>query len=1066
MNPLQLMAGIILATIVLTGCPENNPEEVADDDGLIDPHDQQAVLYYKRADGDYDDWGLHLWNTEACNGLARSTDWSQPKLADGVDPEHGAYYRIALTAHAQCINFTIHKGDESDLGGVNQMWSFDEYGRRLFTVSGYNHLSSTPFDEPPIRIVGASAHWLDSQTLVWYDNTPTNVELVYSRNAGIELDSDNNKVTGGKSVPLTPATLSDDLKARFPHLADSAAFTVPIDPQTREEALKGQVVAVARNSAGEIMDATEVQTPGVLDDLYAYDDDLGVIFTGNGPLFRLWAPTAQKVRLHAFDANRKLLPGFPKSMAEVKGVWRYQGNHSLDRAYYQYEVTVYHPLTRQVETLMTTDPYAVSLSRNSQYAQVVNLTDTDLKPAGWNDQSTPTVANPEDIVIYESHVRDFSAHDETVSQELRGKYLAFTETGSDGMRHLSDLTEAGITHLHLLPTFDIATVSEDTAATVDINDSFQVLCNASETAAEQWSEYCGSQTIRSVLQSLDPATGDAQALYDTLRGKDSFNWGYDPWHYTVPEGSYATDAEGSNRILEFRRLVQSLNELGLNVVMDVVYNHTNASGVSDKSVLDRIVPGYYHRRDPATGNVEQSSCCENTASEHAMMQKLMIDSLVTWAQHYRISGFRFDLMGHHMRHNMTQALEAVRAVDPDTYFYGEAWNFGEVKDNARGTNAIQPNMGGTGIGSFNDRARDAVRGGGPFDGGQALRQRQGFGNGLYVQPNELNIGSDAEKARLLERADWIRSGIAGGLADYVFETADGTVKAARNVDYHDQRTGYTADPQELVNYVSKHDNQTLWDNNQYKVTSSATLTTRARMQIVSLSVPTLSQGIPFLHMGSEILRSKSMQRDSYDSGDWFNEIDFSLTSTTWNRGLPRETKDGGNWNLIKQIIQDSNARPDTSSMLAAKSQFEDLLKVRRSSPLFRLTSAAAVQARLQFHNTGPSQIPGVIAYSIDDSTHAGDDLDPQRDSVMVIMNATPQVQTLDSDLSGFRLHPSQQTGDATTARASFNSGQFAVPAWTTAVFEQPQIGGQGEGVPVSNVMTLVGDAADEDRTRH
>ncbi|MBU3059583.1 MAG: DUF3372 domain-containing protein, partial [Pseudomonas indica] len=179
----------------------------------------------------------------------------------------------------------------------------------------------------------------------------------------------------------------------------------------------------------------------------------------------------------------------------------------------------------------------------------------------------------------------------------------------------------------------------------------------------------------------------------------------------VPEGSYASDAEGVRRIREFRRMVQALADMGLSTVMDVVYNHTHAAGLADQSVLDKLVPGYYHRRDPVTGAVERSTCCENTASEHFMMEKLMTDSLVVWARHYKIGGFRFDLMGHHMRTNLLNALQAVRKVDPDIYFYGEGWNFGEVAGNARGINATQRNMAGTGIGTFNDRQRDAVRGG-------------------------------------------------------------------------------------------------------------------------------------------------------------------------------------------------------------------------------------------------------------------------------------------------------------------------------------------------------------------
>jgi hypothetical protein len=221
-------------------------------------------------------------------------------------------------------------------------------------------------------------------------------------------------------------------------------------------------------------------------------------------------------------------------------------------------------------------------------------------------------------------------------------------------------------------------------------------------------------------------------------------------------------------------MVQSLNQTGLRVVMDVVYNHTNAAGQADKSVLDRIVPGYYHRLLD-DGTVANSTCCANTATEHAMMEKLMVDSIVTWARDYKVDGFRFDLMGHHSKANMLAvraALDELTLAEDGVdgskiYVYGEGWNFGEVANNARFVQATQLEMDGTGIGTFNDRLRDAVRGGGPFDGDQ--RQNQGFGSGLYTDPNEFQSMSPADqKARLLLLQDQIKAGLTGNLKDFEF----------------------------------------------------------------------------------------------------------------------------------------------------------------------------------------------------------------------------------------------------------------------------------------------------------
>ncbi|MGQ9840645.1 MAG: hypothetical protein ACUVR4_09015 [Anaerolineae bacterium] len=212
---------------------------------------------------------------------------------------------------------------------------------------------------------------------------------------------------------------------------------------------------------------------------------------------------------------------------------------------------------------------------------------------------------------------------------------------------------------------------------------------------------------------------------------DSFNWGYDPYHHGVPEGSYSTNPDGITRILEFRDMVSALNQSGLRVVMDVVYNHTAASGQGNKSVLDKVVPGYYHRYD-AVGALYMSSCCDDTATEYEMMEKLMIDTIVRFATAYKVDGFRFDLMNLHTRQNMLNLKTAVQAVDPTIYLYGEGWDFGSAKDKGLTTcphcYAQKYNMTGAGIGLFNDIIHDAAHGGYSTDTVQI--RRQGFINGL------------------------------------------------------------------------------------------------------------------------------------------------------------------------------------------------------------------------------------------------------------------------------------------------------------------------------------------------
>lgn len=221
-----------------------------------------------------------------------------------------------------------------------------------------------------------------------------------------------------------------------------------------------------------------------------------------------------------------------------------------------------------------------------------------------------------------------------------------------------------------------------------------------------------------------------------------------------------------------------------------------------------------------------------------MFAKLIADSLAVWTTDYKIDGFRFDLMGYHPKAQILSAWERIKALNPDIYFFGEGW---DSNQSDRFEIASQINLKGTGIGTFSDRLRDAVRGGGPFDSGDALRQNQGVGSGAGVLPNELTTLSD-DQARHL--ADLTRLGMAGNLADFVLIDKDGAVKRGSEIDYNGAPGGYAADPTEVVNYVSKHDNQTLWDMISYKAAQEADLDTRVRMQAVSLATVMLGQGSP------------------------------------------------------------------------------------------------------------------------------------------------------------------------------------------------------------------------------
>ncbi len=807
---------------------------------------------------------------------------------------------------------------------------------------------------PPQHPLKFKAHWVSQDTVLWniHGSPDYTYSLFYSPDAALKPDA--HSIHGGVEIPLARAGAGagPELARKFPHLASYTAFKIdPADFDKIPAALKSELVIVAHDKGGRIVDMTGLQVPGALDALYPYCGPLGVTFSGKTPTLRLWAPTAKSVALNLFaDAATDWAEKMPMKWDAATGVWSIEGNPDWAGKFYLYEVEVYMPCTSKIETNQATDPYSLSVSTNGKRSQVVDLDDAALKPQGWGSLAKPTSTTlsagpeaPEDMVVYELHVRDFSISDKTVPENLRGTFRAFTVKESNGMKHLRALAAAGLTHIQLLPSFDFATVDEDKTTWLGVDEA--------------------------ALAALPPdSDGQANAV-NAIKDRDGFNWGYDPFHYTVPEGSYATDPNGAGRALEFREMVQALNQAGLRVVMDVVYNHTFESGLNPKSVLDKAVPGYYYRRD-GEGKVEKSTCCENTATEHAMMRKLMIDSVLTWARAYKVDGFRFDLMGHHMLDDMKALRAALDALTLEKdgvdgkaiALYGEGWNFGEVANNARGVNATQQNIDGTGIGVFNDRLRDAVRGGSAFGD---LRE-QGFATGLLFAPN-AHERRDAwqQKSRLFEYTDWLRLGLAGNLRDYPLIRASGETATGAQIPYGGSSAGYTLDPQENILYVAAHDNETLWDSIQVKAPASATLADRIRMNNLALSLVMFSQGVPFFHAGDDLLRSKSLDRDSYNSGDWFNKLDWSYESNNWGRGLPGRGHE--HWDWFRSLLSNPALRPVKKDITHSAALFRELLQIRRSSPLFRLRTAGDVQKSVSFLNTGPNQIPGLIVLRLADS---------------------------------------------------------------------------------------------------
>ena len=508
---------------------------------------------------------------------------------------------------------------------------------------------------------------------------------------------------------------------------------------------------------------------------YHYDGtDLGAVIKGDTTTFKVWAPTASKVVLNLFDNGTD--GAAYKSVEMVKGdkgVWSHteECGHGT---YYTYSVTT------AVGTQEAVDPYAKSAGVNGNRGMVIDLNSTD--PEGWaSDRFVSTIDSYSDAIIWEVHVRDFS--NTIADAQYKGKYLGFTETGlvnehgiSVGIDYLKEL---GITHVHLLPVYDYATVDES-----------------------------------------DPNA--------------PFNWGYDPKNYNVPEGSYSTDPyHGEVRVNEYKQMVAALHEAGIGVIMDVVYNHT----YDGNSSLNKIVPYYYYRYDSTGANTSASGCGNDTASERYMYGKFMTESTAYWVEEYHLDGLRFDLMGLHDVATMQEVESAVHTVNPKAIIYGEGWTMGATIDgsdqaNQSNISKIQPT--GKAIGAvavFNDAIRDGLKGS-VFE-----KTGKGYING---QP-----GANLRK---------VIFGIKGG---------SGT------------GAGWAVNDSMVVNYMSAHDNNTLWDKLLLSNPNDSD-DTRNKMNNLGAAIIMISKGTPFWQAGEEMLRTKGGDENSYKSSDEVNNIVWSV----------------------------------------------------------------------------------------------------------------------------------------------------------------------------------------------
>ncbi|WP_108671335.1 type I pullulanase [Peribacillus acanthi] len=506
-----------------------------------------------------------------------------------------------------------------------------------------------------------------------------------------------------------------------------------------------------------------IRTPE-FDDLFYYNgQDLGVTYSETKSTFKIWSPTATMVKLKLMDPHGIERPNVECVRSE-KGIWIVELDENLEGYLYSYLICINLVWKEAV------DPYAVALSTNGEMGVIV-----DLKKTFVDFPVLPPLPSTLDSIIYEAHIRDISIHADSGINN-KGKYLGLTEGGTrtvlgnaTGLDYLVDL---GITHLELLPFNDFG--------------------------------------------GVDEGKPDSQ-----------YNWGYNPIHFNAPEGSYATNpSDPYSRIIELKRMIATLQNKGIRVIMDVVYNHVY---VRETSNLEHIVPGYYFRHDVHGMPSNGTGVGNDIASERLMVRKFIIDSIKFWMKEYNVNGFRFDLMGILDIETMNEVRKMVDTIDHEALLLGEGWDLNTpipAEQKASIKNAkMMPR-----IAQFNDWFRDSIKGS-TFN----LHDRG------YIHGNNHKIEN-------------VMRSIVG------------------SVDFNG-KSGLFQFPSQSINYVESHDNHTLWDrihlNNPIEDDEI-----KRRRHSLATSLVVLSQGIPFLHAGQEFFRTKNGVENSYKSPDSINVLDW------------------------------------------------------------------------------------------------------------------------------------------------------------------------------------------------
>ncbi|NNE56560.1 MAG: DUF3372 domain-containing protein [Hellea sp.] len=489
------------------------------------------------------------------------------------------------------------------------------------------------------NIIDSAAHWISSDIILLpKSSTAQRVHLI-----GFSKGLKSNEKPARFQLKAVSSTGSSDNSSSY--FQDWSRYQLTANDNDKRRLLSGEVVVIGMEDDA-IAFLHHVQTPGAIDDIYTSGPndadeimDYGVVVGVDKVSFRLWAPTARSAKLELFDGNFNTISTKPMTLDATTGSWHTDTNQENVNSYYRYQIKAYHPSARKVETYSVTDPYSLGLSANGEFSLIVDLNDPATKPDDWDNHKVPLALPPNEQIFYAAHVGDFSGTDLSTPAADRGKFNGFTNQDTAPVKHLQDLAETGITTFILDPVFDYGAVNEIEYEQVTLDRTIDQACITIYESAKFCDTPDRSITLRQLISSFDPNTGQASEVIKAIQNVDDYSAGIGPVHYSVPEGSYASDPDGLPRIVEFRRMVMALHNMGLQVDMKVSYDKAYHIGMDGQSVLDKTVPNYYLERDPFTGEPIKTENDTKLSSDRSMMSKLKKDSLNVWTNAYKIDGF-------------------------------------------------------------------------------------------------------------------------------------------------------------------------------------------------------------------------------------------------------------------------------------------------------------------------------------------------------------------------------------------------------------------------------------------